>query len=166
MVISFRNACTKMVRTNPTSTQRKSLPPPLANPPPRVDYKWHNALAQPRTIESQDTNLRGVAACLMRPDGEGADYGDRLLTPPFLSASPLQPTRARCLGLGGRRGHSRRPRELAGAVGEGATPCTDGRPPENIHACVDRVTPILATQRGQRISTSRTSRTLARTQVG
>ena len=24
-----------------------------------------------------------------------------------------------------------RPRELAGAVGEGATPCTDGRPPEN-----------------------------------
>ena len=28
-------------------------------------------------------------------------------------------------------GHSRETRELAGAVGEGATPCTDGRPSEN-----------------------------------
>ena len=42
------------------------------------------------------------------------------------------------LGLGGRRGHSRRHLELAGAVGalvgEGATSCTDGRPSENTPA--------------------------------
>ena len=36
------------------------------------------------------------------------------------------------LGLGfDAWGHSRETRELAGAVGEGATPCTDGRPSEN-----------------------------------
>ena len=45
-----------------------------------------------------------------------------------LSEAPSNPP---ALGLGGRRGHTRRPRELAGAVGEVATPCTDGRPPEN-----------------------------------
>ena len=61
------------------------------------------------------------------------------------------------LGLGDAGVSPARPRELAGAVGEGATPCTDGRPSEK-HASVDRVTPILATQRGQMIFTSRTSR--------
>ena len=60
------------------------------------------------------TNLRGVAAHAARWGGTGR--------------APSNPP---ALGLGGRRGHTRRPRELAGAVGEVATPCTDGRPPEN-----------------------------------
>ena len=46
------------------------------------------------------------------------------------------PSNPPALGLGGRRGHTRRPRELAGAVGEGATPCTDGRPSENTPAWI------------------------------
>ena len=93
----------------------------------------------------------------MRPDGEerGGLRGSASYTALPCSEPPSNPP---ALGLGGRRGHTRRPRELAGAVGEGATPCTDGRPSEN-NASVARVTPILATQRGQRISTSRTSRT-------
>ena len=50
-------------------------------------------------------------------------------------ASPLQPTRARSRGT--QAGVSpARPRELAGAVGEGATPCTDGRPSENTPAWI------------------------------
>ena len=60
------------------------------------------------------TNLRGVAAHAARWGGTGR--------------APSNPP---ALGLGGRRGHTRRPRELAGAVGEVATPCTDGRPSEN-----------------------------------
>ena len=42
------------------------------------------------------------------------------------------PSNPPALGLGfDAWGHSRETRELAGAVGEGATPCTDGRPSEN-----------------------------------
>ena len=52
----------------------------------------------------------------------------------FLHSPSLQraPSNPPALGLGfDAWGHSRETRELAGAVGEGATPCTDGRPPEN-----------------------------------
>ena len=66
------------------------------------------------------TNLRGEAAHAARWGGTGR-----------------APSNKPALGLGGRRGHTtRRPRELAGAVGEGATPCTDGRPPENTPAWI------------------------------
>ena len=66
----------------------------------------------------------------MRPDGEerGGLRGSASYTALPCSEPPSNPP---ALGLGGRRGHTRRPRELAGAVGEGATPCTDGRPSEN-----------------------------------
>ena len=61
------------------------------------------------------TNLRGVAAHAARWGGTGR--------------APSNPP---ALGLGfDAWGHSRETRELAGAVGEGATPCTDGRPSEN-----------------------------------
>ena len=47
------------------------------------------------------------------------------------------PSNPPALGLGfDAWGHSRETRELAGAVGEGATPCTDGRPPENTPAWI------------------------------
>ena len=67
---------------------------------------------------------------LMRPDGEerGGLRGSASYTALPCSEPPSNPP---ALGLGRRRGHTRRPRELAGAVGEGATPCTDGRPSEN-----------------------------------
>ena len=61
------------------------------------------------------TNLRGVAAHAARWGGTGR--------------APSNPP---ALGLGfDAWDHSRETRELAGAVGEGATPCTDGRPSEN-----------------------------------
>ena len=51
------------------------------------------------------------------------------LTQPSLERAPSNPP---ALGLGfDAWGHSRETRELAGTVGEGATPCTDGRPSEN-----------------------------------
>ena len=81
------------------------------------------------------TNLRGVAAHAARWGGAGRTTGIGFLHSPSLQRAPLQPTRA-TVGLGGRRGHTRRPRELAGAVGEGATPCTDGRPSENTPAWI------------------------------
>ena len=61
----------------------------------------------------------------MRPDGEewGGLRGSASYTALPCSEPPSNPP---ALDLGGRRGHTRRPRELAGAVGEGATPCTDG----------------------------------------
>ena len=62
-----------------------------------------------RLTEARETNLRGAAALCGPMGRKGADYGDRLLTPPFLAASPSNPP---LLGLGGRRGHT-------GAVGEG-----------------------------------------------
>ncbi len=66
------------------------------------------------------TNLRGVAAYAARWGGTGR--------------APSNPP---ALGLGfDAWGHSRETRELAGAVGEGATPCTDGRPPENTPAWI------------------------------
>ena len=67
-----------------------------------------------RLTQARKTNLRGEAAHAARWGGTGR--------------APSNPP---ALGLGGRRGHTRRPRELAGAVGEVAIPCTDGRPPEN-----------------------------------
>jgi len=57
----------------------------------------------------------------------------------FLHSPSLQPhsNLVPALGLGGRAGVSpARPQELAGAVGEGATPCTDGRPSENMPAWI------------------------------
>ena len=66
------------------------------------------------------TNLRGVAAHAARWGGAGR--------------APSNPP---ALGLGfDAWGHSRETRELAGAVGEGATPCTDGRPSENTPAWI------------------------------
>jgi len=79
------------------------------------------------------TNLRGVAAHAARWGGAGRTTGIGFLHSPSLQRAPSNPP---ALGLGGRRGHTRRPRELAGAVGEGATPCTDGRPPENTPAWI------------------------------
>ena len=71
----------------------------------------------------------------MRPDGEerGGLRGSASYTALPCSEPPSNPP---ALGLGGRRGHTRRPRELAGAVGEGATPCTDGRPSETTPAWI------------------------------
>ena len=53
-----------------------------------------------RLTQARETNLRGVAAHSCGPMGRnGADYGDRPLTPPFVpAASPLQPTRAQVSG--------------------------------------------------------------------
>ena len=66
------------------------------------------------------TNLRGVAAHAARWGGTGR--------------APSNPP---ALGLGfDAWGHSRETRELAGAVGEGATPCTDGRPSETTPAWI------------------------------
>jgi len=87
---------------------------------------------------------------------------DRLLTPPFPAASPLQPTRARS-GLT----HRVTPAKLVNLPGQSEmgqlrAACTDGRPPENTPAWIaSHQSSFLATQRGQRISTSRTSRTYA-----
>ena len=75
-----------------------------------------------------ETNLRGVAAYAARWGGVGRTKGIGFSRSPSLQRAPSNPP---ALGLGGRRGSTRRPRELAGAVGEGATPCTDGRPSEN-----------------------------------
>ena len=59
----------------------------------------------------------------------GRTTGIGFLHSPSLQRAPSNPP---ALGLGfDAWGHSRETRELAGAVGEGATPCTDGRPSEN-----------------------------------
>ena len=73
---------------------------------------------------------------LTRPDGEerGGLRGSASYTALPCSEPPPNPP---ALGLGfDAWGHSRETRELAGAVGEGATPCTDGRPPENTPAWI------------------------------
>ena len=73
-----------------------------------------------RLTQARKTNLRGEAAHAARWGGTGR--------------APSNPP---ALGLGfDAWGHSRETRELAGAVGEGATPCTDGRPPENTPAWI------------------------------
>ena len=73
---------------------------------------------------------------LMRPDGEerGGLRGSASYAALPCSEPPPNPP---ALGLGfDAWGHSRETRELAGAVGEGATSCTDGRPPENTPAWI------------------------------
>ena len=72
----------------------------------------------------------------MRPDGEerGGLRGSASYTALPCSEPPSNPP---TLGLGfDAWGHSRETRELAGAVGEGATPCTDGRPSETTPAWI------------------------------
>ena len=106
-----------------------------------------------RLTQARDTNLRGVAAHAARWGGVGRTTGIGFLHSPSLQRAPSNPP---ALGLGGRRGHTRRPRELT-SRGRGSR-----RRGNSVHwtvgrqktPCVDRVTPILATQRGQRISTS------------
>ena len=73
-----------------------------------------------------ETNLRGVAAYAARWEGVGRTTGIGFLHSPSLQRAPSNPP---ALGFGGLT--PARPRELAGAVGEGATPCTDGPPSEN-----------------------------------
>ena len=79
------------------------------------------------------TNLRGVAAHAARWGGAGRTTGIGFLHSPSLQRAPSNPPALgpRSRGTQGSHTHTRRPRELAGAVGEVATPCTDGRPPEN-----------------------------------
>ena len=86
--------------------------------------------------------LGELKAQLRLPRGEAArKRGDRgaakffvVLCRPSLQRAPSNPP---ALGRGfDAWGHSRETRELAGAVGEGATPCTDGRPPENTPAWI------------------------------
>jgi len=108
-------------------------------------------LVPPGLSAEEESRVLGAEACLW---GEVADelfldqklwlrasvLAERLWTPHASIAAychhkpcsfdnrDLQPrmVKNRC-----RLGSTRRPRELAGAVGEGATPCTDGRPSEN-----------------------------------
>ena len=66
--------------------------------------------------------------------GVGRTTGIDFLHSPSLQRAPSNPP---ALGLGfDAWGHSRETRELAGAVGEGATPCTDGRPSETTPAWI------------------------------
>ena len=79
---------------------------------------------------ARNESARRGRLCGPMRDGEewGGLRGSASYTALPCSEPPSNPP---ALGLGGRRGHTRRPRELAGAVGEVATPCTDGRPSEN-----------------------------------
>ena len=102
------------------------------------------------------TNLRGVAAHAARWGGAGRTAGIGFLRSPFPCSEP--PSNPPALGLGfDAWGHSRETRELAGAVGEGATPCTDGRPSENTPAWIASHQSSLPNA-AKGYSTSRTSR--------
>ena len=82
-----------------------------------------------RLTQARKTNLRGEAAHAARWGGVRRTTGIGFLHSPSLQRALSKPP---ALGPGfDAWGHSRETRELAGAVGEGATPCTDGRPSEN-----------------------------------
>ena len=72
----------------------------------------------------------------MRPDGEERGGLRRSASYTALPCSE-PPSNPPALGHGGRRGQPRATSgTIAGAVGEGATPCTDGRPSETTPAWI------------------------------